>query len=171
MVEKLCSIYNNWGEHSTQKVVSLLSYWNLYIYIAICIMIFNRIRSISMCLIICVSMFTTKFDKRIYLNSFSTRPPGLGGSWQSADVRTPPGRGGSLYAAVFAPLMLKCSSLLHLSLTNDLGHLITNTEIHVVYTFSVRDISCKENVTVQVKLIPFFAGFCVGLGLNFSDFL
>ena len=44
-----------------------------------------------------------------------------------------------------------------------------NTEIHVVYTFSVRDISCKENVTVQVKLIPFFGGFCVGL--DFSDSL
>ena len=40
-------------------------------------------------------------------------PPGRGGSWQPADVRTPPGRGGSLYAAVFAPLMLKCSGLLH----------------------------------------------------------
>ena len=27
-------------------------------------------------------------------NSFSTSPPGPGGSWQPADVRTPPGRGG-----------------------------------------------------------------------------
>ena len=28
------------------------------------------------------------------INSFSTNPPGPGGSWQPADVRTPPGRGG-----------------------------------------------------------------------------
>ena len=44
-----------------------------------------------------------------------------------------------------------------------------NTEVHVVYTFSVRDISCKQNVTVPIKLIPFLVGFHVGL--DFSEFL
>ena len=39
-------------------------------------------------------------------------PPGRGGSWQPADVRTPLA-GGSLYATVFAPLMIKFSGLLH----------------------------------------------------------
>ena len=31
---------------------------------------------------------------RLWINSFSTNPLGPGGSWQPADVRTPPGRGG-----------------------------------------------------------------------------
>ena len=38
-----------------------------------------------------------------------------------------------------------------------------------ILRFSVRDISCKQYVQVQVKLIHFLVGF--GLGLDFSDIL
>ena len=54
----------------------------------------------------------------------------------------------------------------HLSVDNDLGHLITKTETLVVYTFSVRDHSRKQNVTLQ--LIPSLVGFEVGLYLSDS---
>ena len=122
--------------------------------------LFNLVISISCC------HRTVSFD----LNSFSTRPPGPGGgSWQPADVRTPPGRGGHFMLPFLHLSCLNVPVCCILSLANDIGHLITNTEIHAVYTFSVRGISCKKNVTFQVKLIPFFAGICVGL--DFSDFL
>ena len=53
-----------------------------------------------------------------------------------------------------------------LSLDNDLGHFIMQQN-HVCFRrFSVRDISCKQNVKVQVKLIYFLIGFV--LGLDFS---
>ena len=39
-------------------------------------------------------------------------PPGRGGHGNQL-MYGPPGPGGSIYAAVFEPLMLKCSSLLH----------------------------------------------------------
>ena len=59
--------------------------------------------------------------------------------------------------------MIKCSGLLH-PFINDLGHLITNAETRVVDTFSVRDISRKQNV----KFIPFLVGVGVGLDISHS---
>ena len=50
-----------------------------------------------------------------------------------------------------------------LSLDNDLGLLFTQIESRMLYKF--KDISFKQNVKVQVKLIHFFVGF--GLGLDF----
>ena len=44
-----------------------------------------------------------------------------------------------------------------------------NTETRVVYTFSVRDVSCKQNVNIKAKLNSFLVGFAVGL--DFSDSL
>ena len=51
----------------------------------------------------------------ILFNYFNTRPPERGeGSWQPADVRTPPPwPGGSLYAALLTSLMIKFYCLLH----------------------------------------------------------
>ena len=64
----------------------------------------------------------------------------------------PPRPGGSLYASVFASVIIKLSGCWIFSLDNDLEHLIWNIETRrpMVYTFSVR-------------------GF--GVGLDFSDSL
>ena len=59
--------------------------------------------------------------------------------------------------------MIKFMVYCMLSLDNDLGLLFTQIESRMLYKF--KDISFKQNVKVQVKLIHFFVGF--GLGLDF----
>ena len=58
----------------------------------------------------------------------------------------PPPGPGSL--SVLASLMIKFYSLLHLSLDHDRGHHIKQTESLCFGRFSVRDISCKQNIKV-----------------------
>ena len=56
-----------------------------------------------------------------------------------------------------------------LPLDNDLRHFIMQQN-HVCFRrFSVRDISCKQKVIVEVKLIYFLIGFVLGLDFSCLD--
>ena len=63
------------------------------------------------------------------LTSSIRNPRAGGGSWQLANVWKPtrPG-GGSLYASVFASVIIKLTGCCLFSLDNNLEHLIWNTE-------------------------------------------
>ena len=70
--------------------------------------------------------------------------------------------------------MLKCKRIFFKFILNNLlsSHFLKSHACSVALSFlktiscSVRDISCKQNVKVEVKLIYFLIGF--GLGLDFS---
>ena len=102
------------------------------------------------------------------INSFNTRPPWVGGVMATSCMYGPPGRGVTLGFRFGIPgdKILQFVASFHLD--NDLGHLITQTESRMLWTFSVRDISCKQNVKV-LKLIHFLVRF--GLGLDLFDSL
>ena len=118
----------------------------------------------------------------VHFNSFNTRPPGPEGSWQPADVRTPPGRGVTLSFCfgIFNDKILEFVASIHqitildiLSrnrITYALRAVHTRRRPHVCFRrFSVRDISCEQNVKVEVKLIYFLIGFVLGLDFSCLD--
>ena len=72
------------------------------------------------------------------LTSSIRDPRAGGGAWQPVNEWNPLRPGGSLYASIFASVIIKLSGCCILSLDNDLEHLIWNTETRIVYTFSVR---------------------------------
>ena len=57
----------------------------------------------------------------------------------------------------------------HVVIENVLCYMTSWSSWFMFVNFSIRDISCKQNVKVQVKLMHFLVGF--GLGLDFSDSL
>ena len=101
-----------------------------------------------------------------YINSFNTRPPAQVVGHGNQLMYEPPGRGVNLgfRFGISVDKILQFVAFHWVTILNT-----SHKQNHVCFgRFSIRDISCKQNVKVQVKLIHFHAG--LNNNINFLNY-